>query len=90
MVPEPDFVLRANGSSSNDSVAFQYRNGERAYETTMTVSLVNGNETYILASNITFYNSWYVNATLNIVYDQVPDGNYSESRLRSIAVFSQF
>lgn len=46
MTPEPDFVLRANGSSSNDSVAFQYRNGERAFETTMTVSLVNGNDTF--------------------------------------------
>lgn len=49
MIPEPDFVLRANGSSSNDSVAFQYRNGERAFETTMTVSLVNGNDTYTVS-----------------------------------------
>lgn len=31
-----------------------------------------------LASNITFYNSWYVNATLNIVYAGIPDGNYSK------------
>lgn len=102
MAPEPDYVLRANDSASNGSVAFTYRNGERADETTMTVSLVNGNETYTvgvlsdllahapasltlhsvllekLASNVSFYNSWYVNATLTVVYDQIPDGNYSE------------
>ncbi|KAK9893395.1 hypothetical protein P389DRAFT_175451 [Cystobasidium minutum MCA 4210] len=76
MEPQPDYVLRAN-ASSNDTVAFQYRNGERAFDTTMTIELVNGNETYTLASNVTFYNSWYVNATLNIVYDQIPDGNYT-------------
>lgn len=76
MAPEPDFVLRANGSL-NDTVAFQYRNGGRAYESTMTVSLVNGNDTFPLASNITFYNSWYVNATLSIVYADIPDGNYT-------------
>lgn len=57
MAPEPDYVLRANGSS-NDTVAFQYRNGERAYETTMTVRLVNGNDSYTVSARFQWSTAW--------------------------------
>jgi hypothetical protein len=30
-------------------MVFQYRNGEKADETTMTISLINGNDTYIVS-----------------------------------------
>ncbi|CAD6567955.1 MAG: hypothetical protein CYPHOPRED_002175 [Cyphobasidiales sp. Tagirdzhanova-0007] len=75
--PVPGFLLVANSTATNATVPFQYSNGERADNTTCSVSLANDTAVYLIASNVTFYNSYFVNVTLEISFANFTDGNYT-------------
>jgi len=75
--PNASYVLLANDSSPNATLAFHYLNGGRYDNTTCTISLQNETATYTLASDVLFYGSYSVNATLDIFFSVVADGNYT-------------
>lgn len=88
MFPAADYLLLVNSSAQdNATVMFQYRNGERADETTCTVSLANATGAWLLAQNVSFYNSYYVNATLVVPLANLTDGNYSEAVRSGLLAF---
>lgn len=76
--PIPNFFLLANSSELNSTFLLTYRNGERADETTATVSLQNATGVYAIAADLPFVDNWYtVNTTITVDSAAIADGNYT-------------
>jgi hypothetical protein len=83
--PEPGYIVSAALMDDlNATLVVTYSDGERIDPSTLSVGLANETASWTIAENVTFYNSYWANATVVIPFADYADGNYSQSPQSSI------